>query len=555
MPADAPSPLDPPACLPFADLGAFPQLFADYAAGVPEALRFFAGDFRDPEARRRAADRAAAHPRDHDALADALLAQNERWGLSETTRANIEALRDPETVAIVTGQQVGVLGGPLFGIYKTITTIQLAAQVAEETGRRVVPVFWMAGEDHDFDEVAAMPLLEGQEAETRHVAGPALSKGASYGPVGRVTLGDAAREALEYAESVLPNTEFKPPLLDLLRGAYHPEATFGDAFARLWRTLFDGTGLVLMTNDDPDIRRLAAPLVRHAITQPSAMQRALDDASADLIESGYHAQVQTRPANLFLLTEQGRLPLDYDGDAELPFSLRGTEQTFSEAELLTKLEAEPEAFSPNVVLRPLVQDALLPTVAYVAGPGEASYFAQYGGVYEGAGVPMPLIYPRASVTLAERKIGKLLERYDLALPELGEELDRLFRAYVLEQMDADLDAVFSEAERFLHQAIERVKPVATEVDGSLGRMAEALRASLRKELGAFKGRVIKSERQQQDQVRSHFEKAQAHLMPGGGLQERRVSLLYFTCKYGLDFTDRLRDTLALDTTQHQVVPL
>lgn len=536
----------------YTTLASFSDLFTAYCTDSEALDPFYNGDFRQAADRARVATKVAEHTRDRNTLVDVLLAQNEAWGLDDKTRANIEALRDPASVAIVTGQQVGLFTGPLYTPYKTITAIQLAKQLAAETGRPAVPVFWLEGEDHDFAEVQSAQVLRGNAVQTLTYIGHTLPEdGGNLGPVGRLAFTEQIEEVVAELASILPPTDFNPDVMALVRDAYRPGATLRDAFAKLMRAFFPNAGLVFISPDDARLKQLAAPLFRREISDYESSHARLE-AVSEKLEQDFHAQVRTRPTNLFWVDDTGRYPIDADGDT---FTLRGREQTFSREELLARLAEEPERFSSNVVLRPLMQDTLLPTAAYIAGPGEIAYFAQYKPLYEWAELPMPILYPRASVTLIEGKIEKVLERYDLSLGDLETELDKLFRQYVLDNMDVDVDALFKEAATPIHQAINALKPQIESIDPSLGKATEATRAMLVKELERFKGRVVKAAKRNVDQVRAQFAKAQDNLYPGGRLQERSLSSLYFLNKYGLSFFEDLMDVLLLDTTAHQTVQL
>ena len=537
--------------VPFDRMPAFSTLFSTYCTDYDRLAAFYAGDWRSPEARQQAADRAAAHPRDRNLLADVLLEQNERWGLDHVTRGHIEALRGAETVAVVTGQQVGMLTGPLYTPYKTLTTLQLTRRLAQETGRPVVPVFWLEGGDHDLDEVAGFNLLRHNEVVPLRYTGHTLPEHGNLGPVGRLKLTEQIGRVLDQVAEVLPPSDFHDLLLPHLRAAYRPGTTLLDAFARLMRALFPEAGLVFMDPDDARLKRLAAPLFRREIEDYKTSSARLSEVSAAL-EHDFHVQVHTRPTNLFLCDGEGRHPIDSEGDH---FVLRGADRAFTRDELLERLDADAACFSPNVVLRPLMQDALIPTAAYVGGPGEVSYFAQFKPLYEWAGVPMPIIYPRASVSVVEGKVKKVLDKHALDVPDFGEDLDRLFQRVVLQEMDADVEAMFKEAGRHLHQAINELKPKIEQVDRTLVRTAEATRAGLIKEMEKLKGRVVRVEKQNHDQVRAQLEKALVNLYPAGKLQERALSVLYFLNKYGLNFLAMLNDQLSLDTAAHQVVEL
>ncbi|GAB5520559.1 MAG: bacillithiol biosynthesis cysteine-adding enzyme BshC [Rhodothermales bacterium] len=538
-------------CLPFDAFGSFSPLFKAYTGEFTPLKDFYAWDYRDADARRAAAEAVAATPRDRETLVEMLLDQNARWGMDDRIRANIEALRDPESLVVVTGQQVGLFTGPLYTPYKTLTTIQLAQRLTEETGRKVIPVFWLEGGDHDFEEVASVTMLRNNETHKLTYTGHSLPENGNLGPVGRLVLTEQIAEVVDELDDLLPPTDFKPALMEAVRHAYQPGHTLLDAFAYLMRAFFPNQGLVFLSSDDTRLKQMAAPLYRQEIEDYATVHPKLE-ATSERIAEQFHAQVHTSPTNLFLVEPEGRFPLDADGDE---FVLRGTARRFTKAELLDRLASDPDAFSPNVVLRPLTQDRVLPTVAYVAGPGEAAYFAQYREVYAWADIPMPMIYPRASITLVESKVQKVLDRSDLEIPDFAEDLDRLFRRYVLDNMKVDMDALFKKASSHLHRALETVKKPVMDIDASLVKSGEATRATFMKEWNRYKERVVKAEKRNQELVRAQLQKVQVNLYPAGKAQERSLSPLYFANKYGMDLFEQLQASVSLDTTQHQVLAL
>jgi bacillithiol biosynthesis cysteine-adding enzyme BshC len=533
-----------------ADLGAFPDLFVDYCTNYEAVADFYPGDWRAGNARRERAERAAARPADRETLADVLAEQNADWGGGAAARRNVEALRDPETIAITTGQQVGLFTGPLYTIYKTITTLQLAEEWAEQTGRPVVPVFWVEGEDHDFEEIATAHVLRRNEVDAL-----AYEPGVPDNPgaVGRLALTDAIDDVLDRLDDALPPSDFKPAVMERVRAAYRPGTALEDAFAHLLRALFEDEGLVFMNPDDARLKALARPLFRREVEDPEAPAARIEATSEALVEQGYHAQVHARPTNLFWLEADGRYPIDRADDGG--FVLRHDGRRFSRSELLGRLDDAPERFSPNVVLRPLMQDLLLPTAAYVAGPGEVSYFAQYGDVYDWAGLDMPLIHPRASVSLVEGKVQKVLDKYDLSVCDFRAPLDALFQDVVVDTMEVDIDAVFQDATTQMHQALNALKPEVGAVDQTLTSSAEAARAAIVEEMEDLKQRTVRAEKRHHDEVRAQLRKAQVNLRPQGTLQERQINVLYYLNKYSLDLLGDLRAALDTDTSAHQIVEL
>lgn len=542
--------------VPLRDLGAFPDLFLDVANREEAVFQYYAGDWGDVDTRRSIAAQVADQPADRDVLADALIEHNSHWAeggeVPSAVVANIEQLRDPASIAVVTGQQVGLFGGPLYTIYKTITALQLAEELEEQVDRPVVPVFWVEGEDHDFEEIARTTLL--RHNDLRDLAYPDGVRPAqdNPGPVGRIELGEGADPLLDAVDAALPDSDFKPELMRDLRAAYRADVSIEDAFARFIRSLFADTGLVLMNPDDARLKALVRPLFRRDLTDSPSAVDAIRSTSDRLERDGYHAQVHASPTNLFLLDDTGRRPIDVDAGG---FRLRGTEQTFTEEELLTRLDDAPEDFSPNVVLRPLMQDALLPTAAYVAGPGEVSYFAQYRGVYDWAEMTMPLIVPRASVSLVESKVQSVLDAFDLDLPDLTDDVEQLFQSIVVREMEVDVDDVFGDALAKIHGAINDLKPSVEAVDRTLVKSAEAARAAIAQEMAELKQRVVRAEKRQHDELRAKLQKARVNLVPEGGLQERRINVLYFLNKYSPALLDDLRRVLSTDTSAHQVVEL
>ena len=535
---------------PPADLDAFPDLFVDYCTDYDAVADFYPGDWRDPAARQTAARKAARRPADREALVDVLADQNADWGAGAATRQHLETLRDPESIAIVTGQQVGLFTGPLYTIYKTITTLQLAEVWAEQTGRPVVPVFWVEGEDHDFAEIAQAHVFEHNEVVPLSYEADA---GDPPGAVGRLPLTDRIEGVLGRLDEALPPSDFKPDVMERVRAAYQSGTRIEDAFAHLMRSLFADDGLVFINPDDARLKALTRPLFRRELEAPAAPVARIEDTSDRLREAGYHAQVHARPTNLFWLGDDGRRAIDQTDDGT--FVLRGTDRTFTTAELLDRLDEAPECFSPNVVLRPLMQDHLLPTAAYVAGPGEVSYFAQYGGVYDWADLDQPLIHPRASVSLVEGKVQKVLDKYGLDVATFRADLDALFQDVVVDEMEVDVESIFQEALSEMHQVMNGLKPDVEAVDQSLVSSVEATRAALVEEMQDLKQRTVRAEKRQHDEVRSQLAKAHVNLRPDGTLQERRINVLYYLNKYSLGLLDDLKAALSPDTSAHQIVEL
>ena len=553
--------------VPHAAVGAS-ALFRAYAAGDEAALRFYRWSPWSAVDRAEAARVAAEAARHRGAVADVLAEQNAAWDAPPDVLALVDRLRDGRSVAVVTGQQLGLFAGPLYTVYKARTAVRLAARLEAETGRPAVPVFWLADEDHDFAEVHRTAFADGPDvrAATYEDGRPARDNAT---PVGRIVLGeDATGRALAELGATLPAGPHRAEALALARAAYVPGRTMRDAFARLLRALVPD--VVLMSADDARLKALAAPLLHRELRAWPETLAALEERSATLVAAGFHAQVTPSPVNLFWLEDAAppppggeptagahtagagrRLALDPAEDgADGSFEVRGAGRTLSLGDVLA---APPERLSPNVVLRPLMQDVLLPTAAYVAGPGEAAYFAQLGPVYRQFGVPMPVVEPRLSLTVVEPGVAKVLDRYGLGVADLRGDLAALWRRLALAESDHDLDAAFADARRQLAAVLDRLEAVALGVGGELDGAAGAARAAVDRAVDRLETKTVRVEKRNHGAVRDRLERAQAALWPGGALQERALGPLGVVARHGVGALSALVDAVPLDASSHYVV--
>ena len=555
MPA-ARSPEPAPAALsvasvPHAEVGAS-ALFQATLAGDARALGFYRWSPWSERDRARAAQVAAEAARHRDAVADVLAEQNRAWDVAPEVLALVETLRQPDAVAVVTGQQLGLFAGPLYTVWKARSAVRLAARLAGETGRPVVPVFWLADEDHDFAEVHRATFAPGGVRHATYRDG--RPPDADRGPVGRLVLdADAVRQSLGELEAALPDGPWRADALTLARDAYRPGRTMRDAFARLLRALVPD--VVLMSADDARLKRLVAPLIEREIRRWPETLRALEARSTELENAGFHVQVAPTPVNLFRMGDGRRVPLDPAGDGLVP---RGADHALTTADALRQLAEAPETWSPNVVLRPLVQDSLLPTAAYVAGPGEAAYFAQLGPVYDLFGVPMPVIEPRLSLTVVEPGVDKVLRRYDLSLADLGgpdpsRTVAELWRRLALDASDLDLVPAFADARQRADAMLSDLEPLALAASPSLDGAVGAARAAVARALDRLEAKTVRVEKRGHDDVRERLERAQAALWPEGRLQERALGPLGVVARHGPAALAAFADAVPLDARRHYLL--
>ena len=368
------------------DYEAFQQppspLFRDYLNGAPRVAPFYDGGRWDLEAVVAAAERVAPAPRPREAVSQALSAQQEARS-APRAKERAAALRDPRSVAVVTGQQTVLFGGPLYVLYKALGAIQLARLVEERRGAPAVPVFWMASDDHDFAEIRTVALLDeaGRIRSLRYA--PQVEP---FGqPASRIVLEDGIQDLLDETAAFLPEAPHKGAVVDLLRSCYRPGVTISSAFGELLSALLPE--LVVLDPSDLALKSLMVPVLRREIAEASPTSRLAAETAPRLLAAGYHQQVPVRDGflNLFWYCDDERRPLAYrDGIVEV----RGTARRVSPGEAIAALERTPALFSPGVLLRPLAQDGLLPTAAYVGGPAEIAYHAR-------SALPTPISGSRA----------------------------------------------------------------------------------------------------------------------------------------------------------------
>lgn len=539
--------------LPFRRVPHQSRLFLEYLEDptalrrfYPEAVRFH----HELSARRERV--LGAYRTDRDALADALAESNRRWDASGQTFSNIERLRSPASVAVVTGQQTGLFTGPLYTLYKALSAVKLAACLTAR-GTDAVPVFWMATEDHDWEEV--------QTAEVIACDGRLASVGVPDGlhregeQVGGVTLDASAEEAAERLFELLPSSEFLPDLEALVRDAYAPGRGYGEAFARMLAALTGKYGLVLLDPLAASIKRLSAPLYAEAARRGAEIAAATDARSHELEREGYHAQVHTSPDSfpLFLIDDGARRALARN--AEGRYRAKGTSHEWTAEELAALALAEPERFSPNVTLRAVVQDYLLPTVAYFGGAAEVAYFAQTAESYRVLGRPATPILHRASLTIVERRTGRTLERYGLKLEDFFGGLDPVIARVVEAHLGAELAGAFDETDTTVASALDELQAKLRDFDPTLASALDGGRRKIAHQLEGLRSRFHRAQMRRDRAVLRQLERAATALYPEKGLQERHVNVTSLLARHGRYLVEWIHDAIDLSTNDHQIVYL
>jgi bacillithiol biosynthesis cysteine-adding enzyme BshC len=529
----------------------FSRLFVDYIENYGRVQPYFSADFRDEKQWRSRLQAVLEHKRNRSSIVQVLLNQNRDFHCGVRTLANIDLLLNDNTVAIVTGQQVGILGGPLYTMYKTLTALKLAEELSHRFPEySFVPIFWLEGEDHDIDEVSSFSFLNSSNEIVRlHYEYDGSSGDRNVGAVGSVPLNASIDSLLDALQQGLIPTEFSPKVLDLLRTAYQKEMTFSKAFVHLMNVLLEDSGLIFFDPHNAETKRMLVPVFEHELKNASRTCQLVIDQS-ELLEQQYHAQVKPRAVNLFLFHKNGRYAIEPHAEG---FSLKGARWTASQEETLNLLHSDPGLFSPNVVLRPICQDSLLPTLAYIAGPSEVSYFAQFKLLYDEFGIPEPIIYPRASVTIVEERIQKIMDKYGLRVNDFFSDIELLKGRIATSISDFKTDDLFSNTEGTIAESLTSLKGGLASIDPTLVPALENSLSKIHTLLTVLKEKTYAAQKRQHEIVLRQLEKAASSVFPRSTLQERELNIVYFLNKYGMEFLRWLRGELTIDKFAHQVI--
>jgi bacillithiol biosynthesis cysteine-adding enzyme BshC len=533
------------------DYGAFQHppspLFRDYLTGSGTASHFYEGGRWDAEGLLASADRALGMPRGRDAVSQVLVAQQEARGASEAARRARE-LEQAGAVAVVTGQQAVLFGGPLYVLYKALAAVRLAAILEARRGRPVVPVFWVASDDHDFAEVRSTAVLDeaGQIRTLRYA--PAREPAGL--PAARVALDETIVPLIDELARALPAGANRDAIVARVAACYRPGVSLSDAFARLLSSLIPG--LVVLDPSDPALKALMVPVFTRELRERSPTSRLAEEVGRELLAAGYHNQVPVRPGflNLFLMDTERRALAFEDGTIEV----RGADRHVPFEDALRHVAARPEDWSPGVLLRPLAQDHMLPTAAYVGGPAEIAYHAQIGPSYPHFGIPRPVLVPRPSLTVVEPSQARALEAEGLSLSDLQGDPEVVLGRWAREAYP-EVEGVFARAREALEREMAAVAGVLGDLDPTLRGAADS---ALGRALHPIETLHEKSTRalKKRDQSRAErLRRTRDALLPGGSLQERGLGLVSLLARHGDAVVDEIRDRMDPWAQGHQVLYL
>ena len=512
-------------------------IFRDYLQGKSPLRDFYRWDPREPQEQLVESLTRRSYPREQ--LVTILIDQNRTWGAGNALVEGIARLRHPQALMVVTGQQVGLFGGPLYTLYKALTAVAVARQLESEWQIPCLPLFWMASEDTDFAEIdhVAMPDEQDRITLLRYVPhegfGTDLPATHAFTPeIGGVF--DAFRQAAGASR-------LQEKALALLQDCYRPGANLVAAFGRLLSSLLGRQGLILVDPSDGRLKALARSLFLHEIVTAPASARLVQTAWEKLRMLGYSPQVRLRGEgpNLFYLHE-GRQPLKQVGDRQ---------------ELLRIVEESPERFSPNVILRPIMESFLFPTLAHVGGPHEIAYYAQLRGVFDHFDIPMPFLLPRASLTLVEGRIERLVKKHDLTFPRLHEDPERVVRQVLRRSLPRSFVAKQQRVVRTVLKSFEELKVLVSTLDPTLTPRVGRGEGLVKKQMEDMERLLLRSLKRRNQEIRTQVLRVLTHLLPHGELQERVYGFMPYLCRHGLPLLDLIAGAIDGPGWDHRLLYL
>jgi bacillithiol biosynthesis cysteine-adding enzyme BshC len=540
-------------CLPFTQIPHTNRLFTDFLSYSPAIRPFYPQSPYFNEWSKEQASSLQYDPSRREQVSAILEKQNQSWGAGTATMANIDRLRKG-AAAVVTGQQVGLFGGPLFSVYKALTAVKLA-EAATAAGVDAVPVFWLATSDHDLGEVnhVSLPGPDGQLVTLK-----TSSHGVAGAPVSDVHLGEEILPVVEEAAGLLGDSE----VVQYLRESYRSGESMGSAFARLFTRLFSSWGVILLDASDAQLHRVAEPMYRAAIERAEDLENALQQRGQAIEKAGYDQQVKVTPSSvlLFALRDGVRTAMHYrktgaDQSGEFVIGGEPGAEKLSCAALLDRIAAGPEKFSPNVLLRPVVQDYLLPTLAYAGGAAEVAYFAQAGAVYEVLAGRVTPIVPRFSATLVEPKVQRWLRQYGISVPDAFHGPEALRRTLAAKTLPEGVQQAFDKTQQSIQESFAQLRGALENLDPTLVGASETAASKMNYQLERLRQLTTAAELRRSEVLSRHAEKASHLLYPNGELQERGLAGIYFVARHGMDLLRGIHEVITPGCLDHQILEL
>jgi len=528
------------------------RLFLDFQADSPNLNEFY------PEKRTDLSDFAEKvlvnYKTDRRELCDVLEESNKSFGAGEKTFENIKFLREKDCVTIVTGQQAGLFSGELYTIYKALSAVKLA-EVLRRQNIKAVPVFWIAEEDHDFDEVKKTFVLDRQGKLAKFENTP--EKHIENSPVGLVELDDTIEKTIEDLFESLSHTEFSDETRRILSETYKSGETYSTAFAKFLAEIFSSYGLIFLSPLNENFKKLCAPIFTEAVEKSEEINLALLEKNKELEMKNYQAQVLVAENSFpfFFQDESGKRRALRRDVENSKFKIQNSKREFDKTELIEIARNTPQNLSPNALLRPVMQDYLLPTLVYFGGAAEIAYFAQNSAIYEILNRPATPIRHRASFTVVQRKHHRTLEKYELEFAELFAGKDEISARIVEKFISNKTAETFADVEEIINAQLHRLDKSLSEIESTLSENLANRRKKIIWHIAALRKKYHLAEIQKNEIVGRRLENLFVALLPNNALQERTLNVVTFLNLFGTNFIDWIYEAIETDEKGHQILYL
>ncbi len=523
----------------------YSNIFLDFLAHKSPAPTFYESD--DFEAVAVSLDRINYQ---REKLASILERQNREFHASEKTLQAAARIRESSAVCVFSGQQAGLFGGPLLVVFKALGIVKAARDYEKQLNRPVIPIFWIAGDDHDFEEVNHTFLLDrkSQVVKIGYETPPLLEL-----PTAEIPFSDVPQlhQAKELLKETLGQTDFTPELYDLLEHAYTAEDSFVTAFGKLMAGLTKNLGLVLFNPCDKEVKELATPLFEDIIRRQEEMHKIVSSRNGNILDSGYHIQVEKKENSSYLFyNREGRTALLQDDG-----NFKVGDCSYGREELLDCLKSHPERFSPDVMTRPIFQSYLFPVLSQKGGSSEIAYLAQINPLFEIFGLVPPVYVARPTATIVESRFEKLLLEHEIDFVELTGDIEQVINRVMARSFPEGLEKRFNSLRVNVRERFGEFSNESLKFDMSLEKFAEQIMGRIDFNLNAFEGKVFSSHKKQLSDTRERIYRLWNALYTNRGLQERSLNITYFISRYGFGFVDFLYEALEADEKSHQLIYL
>lgn len=536
----------------FQQLRGYDRLFLDYIQNFEKVKQFYSASPSSIESFKKIIQTQTNFPHNYSELASILYEQNEMYGHGDATRRNIELLGTGKCFAVVTGQQVGLFSGPLYTIYKILTAIKLSHKLSEQFHIPVVPIFWLASDDHDFDEVNHVYILDNESRliKIEYQDDRRLPKT----PIFFLTLKNHISSIISEIEQRTHKSEWKPKIIENLHNFFSTGKNWVTAVAQFLTYLFKDYGLILVDPSDSRLKKLGRSVFEKEIMNPVASSNLVKKVGEQLQQFGYPLKINLTGncLNLFYIDEQQRQTIFIINDH---FQIQKSKKRFNRNQMIKELDKGPEKFSPNVVTRPLFQDVLFPTIAYIAGPNELSYHAQLLPVYRFFEIPPPILYPRCSVSIIEKKFAKLFDKYTITPNDIMLGADQLLRLIISRRLSPSIQEKLESLSKSIETQFAMLQNEIKHFDASLCAYIENSHNRIQNHIKNIEKKMIQSYKRRHSIMEQQVHQLCDNFFPESVLQERKINILPYIFKYNPEFISRLYRQIDISQFRHKYLYL